>query len=202
MGFGTRKPGEHALLREVWQGKVWSVRPVTVVQDSSEFVALYIAHGVKCLWARTPGGRVLRVPWEPWKLSRPLPWINHGLRLYFPGEPYSLSLTWDTDWRVLSWYVNAEEPLRPGPLGFDYMDWTLDIVIEPDLSAHTWKDEEELEMAVTRGVYTSEHAQEIRRAAERGRERLLQRAPPLDEPWEDWRPDPEWTLPALPERWE
>ena len=193
------QPGDHTILREVWQGKVWSLRPVTVVKDSPDFVALYIEHGTIWRGARTLKGEVLRVPWETWQLSGPLPWINHGLRLYPPGAPYSISLTWGTDWHLLNWYVNVEEPLRRSEMGFDYMDWTLDIVVEPDLSNHRWKDEEELAEAVTRGVYTPEHAIRIREAAGSGLEHLTSRRPPFDERWEDWRPDPAWQMPVLPE---
>lgn len=202
MKFGTRTPGEHVLLREVWEGKVWTVRPVTVVKDTPEFVALYIAEGMMWRGAESLDGKTLRVPWEPWQLSEPLFWANHGLRLYYPGEPYSIALIWDTQWRHLSWYVNVEEPLRPSELGFDYMDWTLDVVVTPDLSEQTWKDEDELELAVARGVYTRERAREIRRAAECALQRLLKREPPLDEPWKDWRPDPAWGTPSPPECWE
>jgi hypothetical protein len=40
MEFGSRGPGEHVLLREVCQGKVWTLRPVIVVVDAPELVAL------------------------------------------------------------------------------------------------------------------------------------------------------------------
>jgi len=51
--------GGAALLREVWRGKVWSAMPVTVVQDTRELVALYIAPGTIWKQPRRPdGGRL------------------------------------------------------------------------------------------------------------------------------------------------
>jgi len=30
----TFEPGESAALREIWEGRIWSARPVTVVEDA------------------------------------------------------------------------------------------------------------------------------------------------------------------------
>ena len=202
MEFGTRKPGEHVLLREVWQGKVWTVRPVIVVLDTPELVALYIPHKVMWRGAVTLGGDVLRVPWEPWELETPKTWNNHFLRLSVPGEDYSIAAVWHSSWQMFGWYLNIEEALRPTAFGFDYMDWTLDVFISRDRRFHTWKDEAELAEAVRRGVYSPELAARIRDAGERGLALFLARETPFDEPWDKWRPDPDWTQPVLPARWE
>jgi hypothetical protein len=195
-----RSNGEHVVLREVWRGKIWTLRPVIVVQDRPDLLALHMPHGAFWRGAETLEGETLRVPWQDWQLSAPKRWYNHALRLSVPGEPYSVDLVHTPSWRFLFWYINVEEPTRPGPHGFDYMDWTLDVVVAPDLRSHFWKDEAELEDAVGRGVYSREHALAIREAAERALAHLVAREPPFDEPWEDWRPDPEWGLPELPER--
>ena len=202
MEFGTRKPGENVILREVCRGKVWTVRPVTVVVDTPELVALYIPHGVMWRGAVTLGGDVLRVPWEPWELEAPKRWNNHFLRLSVPGEDYSIAAVWHSSWQMFGWYLNIEEGLRPTEFGFDYMDWTLDVFISRDRRFHTWKDEAELEEAVRRGVYSPELAVHIRKAGERGLARFLAREAPFDQPWDKWRPDPSWTLPVIPERWD
>ena len=202
MEFGTRKPGEHVLLREVCQGKVWTLRPVTVVVDTPELVALYIPHGVTWRGAVTLGGETLRVPWEPWTQSAPKVWGNHFLRLSVPGEDYSIAAIWHSSWQMFGWYLNIEEALRPTGFGFDYMDWTLDVFISRDRRFHTWKDEKELAQGVRRGVYSPELAAHIRQVGERGLARFLAREAPFDQPWDKWRPDPGWELPVLPERWE
>jgi predicted RNA-binding protein associated with RNAse of E/G family len=42
-----------------------------------------------------------------------------------------------------NWYVNFEHPTRRTPDGFDTFDLTVDLVVDPDLSRLTWKDEDE-----------------------------------------------------------
>jgi hypothetical protein len=202
MEFGRRRPGDHVLLREVCQGKVWTLRPVTVVVDTPDLTALYLPHGVTWRGAVTLNGEILRVPWEPWEVGPPKMWENHFLRLSIPGEDYSVAAIWHSSWMMFGWYLNIEEALRPTEFGFDYMDWTLDVFISRDRRFHTWKDEAELVEAVRRGVYSPEVAAHIREVGERGLARLLAREDPFDEPWENWRPDPAWTPPVLPERWE
>jgi hypothetical protein len=195
-------PGTPVLLREVWQGKVWTLRPVTVVRDDPDVVMLYIPHGVPWRGAVTLGGEILRVPWEPWGLAAPKPWFNHVLRFCPAGAPYSVSLVWHESWYAFGWYINVEEPVRRSEFGFDYMDWTLDVMVSKDRQYHKVKDADELAEAVRRGVYTGEHAAEIHVAAERGLEHLTGYKPPFNEDYERWRPDPAWPLPGLPERWE
>ncbi|MEO8458418.1 MAG: DUF402 domain-containing protein [Chloroflexota bacterium] len=202
MEFGARKPGEHVVLREVFHGKTWTLRPVTVVSDTPETTVLFMPHGVSWRGAVTMAGEILRVPWEPWEVAPPKLWENHYLRISVPGEDYSIAAIWHSSWRMFGWYLNIEEALRPTQFGFDYMDWTLDVFISRDRRFHTWKDEEELEEAVRRGVYSPELAVHIREAGERGLARLLAGESPFDEAWQDWRPDPGWTLPQLPEHFE
>lgn len=193
-----RRPGENVVLREVFEGKVWTLRPVTVVRDTPELTVLYLPDGAAWRGATTLAGETLRVPWQPWQLSEPKRWHNHVLRLSVPGEPYSISVIWFANWRMIYWYINNEEALRPAPLGYDYMDWTLDVMVAKDLSFHVLKDEAELEEAVRRGVYPPNSPTTFREIAARAVKRLTNREPPFDEPWEAWRPDSSWTMPGLP----
>jgi predicted RNA-binding protein associated with RNAse of E/G family len=103
-------------------------------------------------------------------------------------------------WRFGGWYVNLQEPIRRTPLGFDYMDHMLDIVIEPDLSWR-WKDEHEIDEAVANGMVTRAWADEMRREGERVIERLEGHRPPFCDGWESWQPDPAWPIPELPAGW-
>ena len=188
-------------LREVWQGKVWSVRSVTVVRDAPDVIALYIPAGTTWLRPRTLADEMLRIPDQPWML-RPAVWENNVLRLSPAGEDYAVLLIWDESWRFQFWYVNIEDRVRRSEMGYDYMDWALDAVVSPDMGERHWKDEDELEDCVTKGIFTAEEAEHIRRSGEGALERLLARRAPFDERWEDWRPDPGWGVPELPEVWE
>jgi hypothetical protein len=198
---GRRAAGDEVLLREIWQGSVWSVRPVTVARDTPGALALYIPPGTRWLRPRRPDGGPKRIPGGDWIL-RDARWYNHVLRVTPPGEPYSVMPIWGEDWVLRSWYINIEEPVRPSAFGYDYMDWTLDVIVAADFSGYHWKDETEMNQALKRGVYDAAHVQHVREAGERAIEHLLSRRPPFDEGWDGWRPDPRWGIPPLPERWE
>jgi hypothetical protein len=132
------------------------------------------------------------LPWSP----VPRPWEDDGiLILGRPGRAHSIWLFW-TDRSFVGWYVNLEAVWRPSPLGFDTEDHTLDIWIESD-GAWTWKDEHELAVAVGLGVFSPEQAAEFRREGER-----VIAEWPFPTGWEDWRPDPSWPLPSVPNEWD
>ena len=194
------RPGEPILLREVWRGKVGSVRPVIAVLDSPEAIAVYTPAGSLGLFPTSSDGRFLRIPENNWSLKERVATVYHVLGIQVPGERSGTLLIWDWNWRLNCWYINLEEPFRRSKLGFDYMDLILDIVVAPDLSSWRWKDEDELQEAVARGIFNSEQAAELYLEGERALKRLLARAPPFDRAWEEWRPDPSWPVPTLPER--
>lgn len=145
---GRWSVGDRIILREVYEGRVWAVRPVTVVADSSDRIALYHAPGT--IWRRpvSASGEPLRLQAPEWDLAD-LPWTgNAALRLTTPGAAHSVILWWEpASWRFEGWYVNLEQPFRRTNLGFDYLDQVLDIVVAPDRSSWFWKDEDEFATA-------------------------------------------------------
>jgi hypothetical protein len=144
----------------------------------------------------------LRVPADDWALADAVWTDSRMLYLMTPGAAHSVHLWWKApDWSFGGWYVNLQEPIRRTRLGFDYMDQTLDIVIEPDLSWH-WKDEHEIDGALATGFLTPEQARAIRAEGERVIERLEARAAPFSDGWEQWHPDPDWPIPELPAGWD
>jgi hypothetical protein len=193
--------GDHIILREVWHGRVWTARPVTVVEDSDQVITLYIANGSR--WKRPfqADGSPKRIPAGDWMLCDDL-WTNDVLRISVPGERISVLPFHDVDGTLRLWYVNIETPLERTDLGFDYMDQTLDIIVDGHLETWRWKDEEELAEAVARGVYKPEEADEIRHAGEAALKRFLSRNPPWDRDWEAWSPDPNWAVPQLTPGWD
>ncbi|TMB68286.1 MAG: DUF402 domain-containing protein [Chloroflexi bacterium] len=197
MGFS---PGDPVIVREVWQGKIWTVRALTIVRDEPDLLVLYQPAGAPWKRPHSLNGRPIRLPDQPWQLhDDAMP--EDALRLILPGQAHSVLLIWRKQWELLCWYINLEEPFRRTPLGFDYMDQTLDIVVEPDMSSWRWKDEDEFEEAQAKGIYSRKQALEIRIEGERALERLLFRKPPFDERWEDWRPDPAWAKSAIGGGW-
>jgi uncharacterized protein DUF402 len=194
-------PGDNILLREVWQGRVWTARPVIVVEDSDQVIALHIAEG--SIWKRPFGtnGSPKRIPVGDWRLGDEV-WTTNVIRISAPGERFSVLPIRNAEvWRR-AWYLNIETPLQRTSIGFDYMDQTLDIIVSHDLSEWRWKDEEELAEAVARGVYTPAQAHEIRDAGEEALARFLKRGPPFDRDWDVWKPKPDWIPPKLSSSWD
>ena len=72
----------------------------------------------------------------------------------------------------------------------------LDVWVEPD-GTWSWKDEDDFADAQALDVLDEEAAAAIRVEGER-----VIRERPWPTGWEDWRPDPEWEPPSLPEGWE
>jgi len=193
--------GDPVIVREVWRGRIWTVRAVTVVRDEPELLALYQPAGAPWKRPRALDGRPIRLPDQPWQLQDDT-LTRDALRLILPGQGHSVLLIWRERWDLMCWYINLEMPFRRTPIGFDYMDQTLDIVVEPDMSAWKWKDEDEFEEALEKGIYRAEQADEIRAEGERALKKLLARVPPFNERWEDWRPDPTWVKPTIEVGWQ
>ncbi len=195
--------GDPVLLREVFQSRVWAARPATIVRDADELVAAYLAPGMR--WkrpVRADSGERMRMPADTWHLEDAVWTRARMLHLMEPEAAHAIHLWWlAPDWRFGGWYVNLQEPIRRTPLGFDYMDHMLDIVIEPDLSWR-WKDEHEITEAVSTGMVSKVWADEVRREGERVIERLEARRPPFCDGWESWQPDPRWPIPELPAGWD
>jgi hypothetical protein len=192
--------GETVSLRQTWDGRVWSARPATVVEDTPEQTMLFIPIGVRWM-APFQDGQRLKIPQTEFELA-PLRFEEpHALSFSWPNTWYAVLLFLDPDGSPRSWYVNLEEPLRRTELGFDTLDHELDIVIELD-GSWRWKDEDDLAEAIRRGVIPAEEEPRMRADGERAVRRVLDREPPFDRDWTTWRPDPSWPIPVLPDGWD
>ncbi|MBA3585861.1 MAG: DUF402 domain-containing protein [Gemmatimonadetes bacterium] len=196
--------GDSVLWRTGRDGKVWSAHPMNVVRDGEALVALCIRPGVTIMRRSGlrggPRGRNL-ILWDGG--HEPREWhTNRALILNRPGDAHSVHLYWNGRDEFIGWYVNLEAPWRRHALGFDSEDHDLDVLIAPDLSGWRWKDEDELAFAIANGRFTEDDAQRFHAEGLRAIDRVLRREPPLDEPWERWRSDPSWPLPALPPGWD
>lgn len=197
------RKGDPILLREIHHGRIWVARPARVAAVRDGLVALYIAPGTTCMVpASTERAEVLHRLKHGWELTA-YEWTRaRVLYLFAPEVSHAIHLWWiPPDWRFGGWYINLQEPIRPTPLGFDYLDQMLDVVIAPDLSWH-WKDEDELEEAVALDLVTPRQAADIRAEGERVIGRLEARASPFCDGWERWRPDPAWPIPELLVGWD
>jgi hypothetical protein len=204
------KPGSQIVYREVWRGRVWTARPVTVVQDAPDLIVLYLCSGARWKFPAPVDGDEEHphlfhylLATESWRLID-LTWTwGDTLFLVRPGEAHAVHAMWrEPDRAFEGWYINLQEPVRRTRIGFDSMDQDLDIVVSPDLSTWSWKDEEPFRHGIEIGLFTNQQVREIRAEGKRVIERVRAKASPFDDGWEDWVPDPAWPVPELPQAWD
>ena len=192
------QPGDVAVLRYITRtdarpGATW---PCRLVDDRDDLLALYIAQGTTFKeWQPSPGAPDRRLEDTHWR--------GDVLRLMFPGRWHSIWLFWRSDEQrsFRGYYVNFEEPFRRSAIGFDTNDHALDLLVAPDLT-WSWKDVDDFEDRVRRGLYSAPFAAAVRAEAQRGIAAIESRASPFCDGWEEWRPDPVWEVPRLPPTWE
>jgi uncharacterized protein DUF402 len=206
------RPGDHILWRYRANGANHSgafhiCRPVTVVEDSPERLAVWMAPGTECVRPELADGTPIHLEPLATRYTKPRvtvrsQWTGTGvLKLAHPGEPWSVWLFWDRHWRFKNWYVNLEEPRGRWHGGIDSEDHFLDIAVYPDRSWE-WRDEDEFAQAQLAGLLSAEQAERIR-AAGRAATRLVRAwGRPFCEEWTEWRPDPRWPTPRLPPDWD
>ncbi|MFE1549783.1 DUF402 domain-containing protein [Streptomyces sp. NPDC058718] len=202
-------PGEQILWRYRGNGTgaVHICRPVTVVQDTSELLAVWMAPGTECVRpVLTDGTPVHEEPlatrYTAPRTTERARWFGSGvLKLARPGDPWSVWLFWERGWRFRSWYVNLEEPHTRWSGGVDSEDHFLDISVYPDRS-WLWRDEDEFAQAQRSGLMGREQAARVRAAGRRAVEQIHSWGSPFADGWEDWRPDPGWPVPQLPGDWD
>ncbi|MFF8815219.1 cytidylyl-2-hydroxypropylphosphonate hydrolase [Streptomyces pactum] len=210
-GGGTARwaPGDHILWR--YRGnatdRIHICRPVTVVQDSPELLAVWLAPGTTCVRPQLLDGTPVHREPLATRYTRPrrparCEWLGTGvLKLARPAEPWSVWLFWEPGWTFKNWYVNLEEPLRRWSGGVDSEDHFLDIAVYRDRTWE-WKDEDEFAQAQRAGLMTPEQAERVRAAGDAAVELISAWRTPFPDGWEHWRPDPSWTVPPLPADWD
>ena len=200
------RPGDAVVWRSRPYGQIGYVMPATVVVDTPVFTMLFQAPGSICKRRSGtrggPGNRGMRAEdWDGTHEDRV--WTGSpNLRLYTWGTQHAVIRTWNTHTQQPhGWYVNLEATWRRTTIGFDTQDLVLDVTVADDLSSWAWKDEDELAWSVGVGKYSPQQAEQIRGEGVRVMQALEVRAWPFDQDWSQWRPDPRWPIPALPDNW-
>ena len=170
------------------RGRVWRAQACQIIEESPETIALWIPAGSP---VKVPDGG-LRIPGDDWELVDKVN-SRDQICVARPGRAYSIYVFWMDGWELDDWYVNFERPLRRTPVGFDTFDLKLDLIVQPD-GSYRWKDEDELEQAAAAGLLD---ADEVRAEGQRVLEEW-----PFPTGWENWRPDPAWPIPQLPDGWD
>jgi hypothetical protein len=185
-----------------WHYAEW-VDVLRVVRDDRRGLVAWLPSGSERLVAVAADGRGLRdrpVAERPavQRVMQVSTWRGPGiLRISPTGVPWSVWYFTDEAGTFEGHYVNLELTHRrpsDGSARVLSRDLILDVWLE---NGDTWlKDADELEAAVALGTFTAEQGEVVRAIAEQARAELIEpRAWPLDECWEDWRPDPAYDEP-------
>ena len=175
---------------------------LTVVRDDADGLVAWLARGTPMLVVARADGKPVRS--EPATMSPPT-----GSRRRAGGRTTTCSgsrppaahgrcgCSSRRPGEHLGWYVNLEDPHRRDADTVHSRDHVLDVWVEPDRTRER-KDEDELVLAVEQGRYTEEQARRIERTAVEVEAVIDAWGPPFCDGWETLRPDPRWTVPALP----
>ncbi|WP_406104298.1 DUF402 domain-containing protein [Streptomyces sp. NBC_01003] len=181
-------------------------RPVTVVEDSAELLAVWLAPGTECVRPVLADGTPVHEEPLATRYTKPRTvlrdrWFGTGvLKLARPGEPWSVWLFWEPGWRFRNWYVNLEQPRVRWSGGVDSEDHFLDLSVYADRTWR-WHDEDEFAQAQIAGLMSAAQAESVRRAGRAAVEVIEGWGHPFPDGWQHWRPDPAWPVPALPGDW-
>ncbi|MER7701421.1 DUF402 domain-containing protein [Kitasatospora sp. NPDC097605] len=203
-------PGTTAVLRDIARGRIWSATPLYVLADTGATLTLAARPGIEKLAPTTwitslrtgdPTARrrgIENLVAGRWELA-PWTWRDTVVLSDFTSDEYfSVHRFLDPDGRPLRWYVNFERPYRRTAIGIDTFDLFVDLVVDPDLSAHRWKDEDEYDQARRLGLVDDTLHRLVERARERALALLEDRAGPFASGIDAWAAPPVFPLPVLP----
>lgn len=200
---GSRfRRGEAVVWRSRPQGSIGYTLPATVVTDGPGFTLLFQPSGTICKRRAGrrggPQGRNL-VEWNG--LHEDVRYTGPSTaRLHVHGSGFEVVRAWHHD-AYHGWYINLVDPWTRTELGFDTCDRTLDIVVDDDLAAWAWKDEDEFAYALERGSLSNQQAERVRQSGHAALNLLRERAFPFDRDWSEFAPEADWPVPALPANW-
>jgi Protein of unknown function (DUF402) len=188
------------LLSRVWIGRV--------AADDEHGLWIWIATGSPFRDIAAADGRSFReVQFSTWnrteKILRDLRWQGDVLMLHPHDAEYSVWFFFAPQGAFRSWYVNLERPAARWSGGVDTVDYDLDLLVQPDRSWR-WKDEDEFVAFLKHpDVYWVTDSDAVRASGDRVVKLIEAGEFPFDGTACDYRPDPQWTVPAaLPAGWD
>lgn len=180
-------------------------QPVTVVRDDADGLVVWLQTGTPVLRAARADGLGKRDDKSTLFTAELVQ--ERGVHAYFDqlrialtGRPWSVWVLFaEGTGEFAGWYVNLERPHLRDERTVHTSDHVLDLVIEPDRTM-ALKDEDELALAVTQGVFDAATAAAIEADAATVGALVADWGPPFCDGWERFRPDPGWPIPGLPEK--
>ncbi|KIF72923.1 hypothetical protein QR77_00670 [Streptomyces sp. 150FB] len=202
--------GETTLRRDMYRGRVWSEHALRVIADTPDALVTACAPGAQTRWpslyakARADEDRSVRteafdaLATGEWELA-PGVWQDTELLLWKPPAAWFSINAFYTSAGLRNWYVNFEHPTRRTENGFDTFDLTVDLVIDPDLTTLTWKDEDEYAHVRRLGVVSDTEHRAVELARAEVVAMLADRSGPFADAdrWAAWRWNPAWPAPRL-----
>jgi hypothetical protein len=198
--------GATTLLRYRYpDGSIQAALPMRVVRHEPDLLVSWLAPGTSVrYWATEAGLDPRELPleqrFETRLTSAPRSWAGTGaLHVLRPEEPFQVLLFWDEQQRFSHWYVNLERPAARTGDRFDSVDRQLDLVISAAGEAR-WKDLDEAAFAVGTPYLPLD---DLVAARQDGAAILADLPGFLDRyrEWTEFRPDPSWVAPILPDDW-
>lgn len=183
--------GEAVTYRELWRNRVMTAIPMRVIRDGEHETVLYLAAGTEFLAGRAPDGGPIR-DLDDW-ISVRQAWTGGSAIRIVPADCwYSIDVEFDSDRKLVGYYVNIQTPITRTTAGFDTVDLVLDLVVAPDGTVR-FKDVDDFETAVSAGHIASDEAGRVRDEAAQLSKAIKARGEIARmKQWADWRPPHSW----------
>ncbi|PXY21844.1 hypothetical protein BAY59_29980 [Prauserella coralliicola] len=198
-------PGETAVLTFLRpDASIGQQHPLRVLSDDGTRLLGWLPSGTRIVGSRLSDGRHQRDAPLAERFVAPRRRVHdrrHGtstLRLVCEDAWSSVWWFFDEAGEFTGWYVNLEIPRGRDAHGPRRIDGVLDVDVAPDLSWE-WKDEDEAEAALRAGRLTERELALLREEGLRVAALAEAGAFPFDGTFTDFRPDPEWPEPELPD---
>ena len=183
----------------MWGEKIQIAMPMTVIADTERITALYLAAGSPIKNKSTY--RSDHLPIGDWELVDDV-WRDDLVRVKYTGDAHAYYAMWKGS-RFHRWYINLESAYERTPIGLDFTDRILDIVVLPELAG--WAVEGRRRAGTGGWVWDSSRRPRPTPSMLEGKRaiaRLEARRSPFADGWEMWTPDPTWPIPSLPSNWD
>jgi len=178
--------------------------PMTVVRDGADALVAWLAAGTPVLRAVRADGLGKRADKRTLFTAETVQdagvWTDYDvLRIAPTGRPWTVWVLFtEHTGEFAGWYVNLEARHVRDDDAVYTRDHILDLMIEPDRTMAR-KDEDELELAVAQGRFDAATAAAIEADTAEAEAVVTDWGPPFCDGWEQFRPDPDWPIPGLPD---
>jgi predicted RNA-binding protein associated with RNAse of E/G family len=135
-----------------------------------------------------------------WELTDSV-WDVSTLWIVGEGDWHSVWVSFRDNGEHFGYYINLQRPFRRSRAGIQTMDLMLDVIADRN-GSWRWKDEDDLEILLAKGLIDGATGQRVRNEAMRAIQRFQLSEAPFDGSWTSWRPPASWRAPRLARGWE